>query len=375
MTHTADAVVIGGGITGISVALHLAKAGLSVTLLEKGHLGGGPTGRSLAVISQHYTDPTLVKLARTSLEIFSHFSEHYKGSAGFVKTGLVVLVPPAQTQSLHQTVEMQQGLGVQVSVFNATGLASLDARLCTDDVGLASYQPGAGYADPVQTMATLTARAREAGVDLREQTSAVGLKTGSSTHTVETSGLDGELEISTPVVIDCAGPWAAQVAQWVGLTLPLVSCRQVMAVLQRPSDFGVPHLSVNDFVHGTSFRTQGSDTFVGWFDRGQTQDPIDPDQFDDSVPGERLAPLQQKWQKRYPSSQPAILRGGWSGLYDVTPDWMPIIDQIGPEGFYVCCGHSGHGFKFGPYLGQLMTQWITQAPPTELKPLGLSRFA
>ncbi len=375
MSQTADIVVIGGGITGVSVALHLARAGLQVTLLEKGYLGGGSTGRSLAVISQHYTDPALVSLARAGLEIFANFAEHYGGPAGFVQTGLVVLVGPDQRESLQQSVAMQQQLGVQVTPLSAAELSELDRRIYTEDLALASYQPGAGYADPTQTLATLIARGQEAGVEFCEQTQAIGVQADGCIRSVRARSAQGQWEIATPVVVDCAGPWAAQVAQWAGIALPLVCCRQVMAVLQRPADFGPSHLSVNDFVQGTSFRAGGQDTFIGWFDRSQTQDPIAPDAFDDSVPGARLAPLAQKWHQRYPTARPPILRGGWSGLYDVTPDWMPIVDQVGPEGFYACCGHSGHGFKFGPLLGRLLSQWLTQAAPPELGSLGLGRFA
>ncbi len=160
------------------------------------------------------------------------------------------------------------------------------------------------------------------------------------------------------MVVDSAGPWAHWVARHAGLELPIVSCRQTMAVLRRPISFGDCHPIVNDFILGTSFRSDGNATIIGRFDRSQTQYPIEPDAADGSVAGKDLDELRSLWQKRYPAGQRCIQTGGWSGLYDVTPDWMPICDRLGPDGFYTCCGTSGHGFKFGPVFAQSLTNWI-----------------
>lgn len=372
---TADAVVIGGGIIGLCTAIHLARKRLSVVLLEKNFIGGGPTGCSLAVISQHYTHPSLVGMARISLEIFRSFEQYYAGDCGWSEAGLLVLVGAEQEQSLRSTVEMQQARGVEVEILSASQLRSLDARLHQDDVAIASYQPAAGYADPQRTMHTLTLAAIAAGVDIRENVKAneILVASGKIRGVVTPRGT-----VSAPVAIDTAGPWAHQVASTAGVDIPLIPCRQVMAVLRRPVSFGAQHPIVNDFILGTSFRSEGrGSTYIGRLDRSQLNDPVDPDRYDDSLSSQELTHLCGCWQKRYPSGANAVTRGGWSGMYDVTPDWMPICDRLGPQGFYLCCGTSGHGFKFGPLLGRELANWVVNDSPSGTFDFGVfsaSRF-
>ncbi|MEM9153855.1 MAG: FAD-binding oxidoreductase [Cyanobacteria bacterium P01_F01_bin.33] len=372
---TADVVVIGGGIIGTSIALHVARdTHARVVLLEQHHLGSGPTGRSLAVISQHYTHPALVTLARESLQIFRSFRDRYDGDCGFVETGLVVLVGSDRDTELRDAVALQQDCQVEVELLAPERLHDLDNRLFVEDVAIASYQPGAGYASPLQTMHVLRQAATVAGVVICEGVRATEIVTSDSAVTaVKTSAG----QIVTPVVVDAAGPWGQAIARTCGILLPLLPCRQVMAAIARFPQFGPPHIAVNDFIAGTSFRAAAELTYVGWFDRSQVNDPIDPDNYDETIPGTSLVELAQVWQHRYPIGTATTVRvGGWSGAYDVTPDWMPICDRFGPEGFYACCGTSGHGFKFGPLFGQLVAQWIADGkrPRAELEVLRGDRF-
>ncbi|MEO0852143.1 MAG: FAD-dependent oxidoreductase [Cyanobacteria bacterium J06648_11] len=373
---SADVVIIGGGILGTCIALHAARdTDARVVLLEQNYLGSGPTGRSLAVISQHYTNAALVTLARESLDIFQSFGDRYGGECGFVETGLVVLVGRDRDAELRDAVAMQQDCLADVDLCGHEHLRDLDDRLFLDDVAIASYQARAGYADPLQTMYVLRRAAEAAGVTICEGIRATEVLTSESAVTgVKTSAGT----VDTSVVVDAAGPWAKAIADSVGIALPLIACRQIMAVLARSPQFGPPHVIVNDFIAGTSFRASGHLTYVGWFDRSQIDDPIDPDNYDESLPGDRLNDLAAAWQHRYPLGVATTARwGGWSGAYDVTPDWMPICDRLGAEGFYVCCGTSGHGFKFGPLFGQLMARWIEtgKRPRPELEAFRGDRFA
>ena len=371
--NTADAVVMGGGIIGLCSAIHLARQGLSVVLLEKNFLGSGPTGRSLAVISQHYTQPEMVKFASNSLEIFRNFEPNYGAGCGWTEQGLVVLMDRDRADELSQTVEMQQRQGATVELLSLEQLGSLASRLYLEDVAISSYQPTAGYADPQQTVHTLAHAARSVGVHLWENTPAIELsiEAGKIRGVVTSRGT-----ISTPIALDTAGPWSRELALYAGVNLPIVPCRQVMAVLHRPISFGDPHPIVNDFILGISFRSDGGLTYIGRFDRSQLQSPVDPNIDNATVPGDSLAYLTARWQQRYPTAVHTVERGGWSGLYDITPDWMPICDRIGPDGFYACCGTSGHGFKFGPLFGRGLADWIVSGTMgcIDLSPLAISRF-
>ncbi len=141
----------------------------------------------------------------------------------------------------------------------------------------------------------------------------------------------------------------------IGVALPLIPCAQRMLSLRRPHPH--PGYILNDFCLGFSARSTPWGTDMGWFDRRQRQDPITDLDSPLSISGSHLKELWQTWQQRYPTDK-AQIWGSWGGVYDVTPDWFPIVDQVGPEGYYLCCGTSGHGFKFGPVLAQLLADWV-----------------
>lgn len=348
----ADAVVIGGGVIGLCSAIGLARLGLKrVLLCEQRQLGWGQSGRSLAVISQHYSDPSWVKLAVEGLHLFQGFEQQYGGSCGYVPSGLLVLA----NHDLADAVAMQRQQGAEVWCLNQAEQQALDPTLVS--APYASWQPQAGYVDCLKTIATLQAAA--ANIVLREETLITRIVASNSrVEAVVTSQGD---RIETPIVIQATGAWTVALAASVGVALPLVACRQLLATLRRPE--GVARYVINDFCQGFSARTTAESTDIGWFDRRQLNTTVGLSELDEAatLPGQDLAVLWQAWQRRYPRDR-ATLWGGWSGVYDVTPDWLPIVDQVGPEGYYLCCGTSGHGFKFAPVFAQILANWVSGVP-------------
>src|SRR5215471_15301897 len=111
MSTTADAVVIGGGVTGTSLAYHLTKAGLRIVLLEKKHLCAGGTGKSTAVVRMHYENEPETRLALASFKAYSHFADTIGGYCGFVGSGVLWLVDQDNAENLQANVTMQQKVG------------------------------------------------------------------------------------------------------------------------------------------------------------------------------------------------------------------------------------------------------------------------
>ena len=112
---TADVVIIGAGVNGASVAYNLAHKGLKkVVLLEKGLVAAGGTGRSAAIVRQHYSHPELVKMVKRSVEIFHDFEDIVGGDPGFVKCGWAFLVPDYVSDGFSQNLKMQQNLGLSL---------------------------------------------------------------------------------------------------------------------------------------------------------------------------------------------------------------------------------------------------------------------
>src|SRR5438309_12105654 len=96
---------------------------------------------------------------------------------------------------------------------------------------------------------------------------------------------------------------------------------------------------------------------------------------DDSVPSSTGRDLRTRLMRRFPVMARAQPRGGWAGVYDVTPDSYPILDQVGPEGLYGAAGFSGHGIKLSPEVGRLMAGLgATGRRPETVGPLRFARF-
>ena len=212
---TADAVVIGAGINGAATAYNLIKRGLKdVVLLEKQLIASGGTGRSAAIIRQHYSNEVLVRLVRRSVDIFSHFDDAVGGDCGFVDCGWSFLIPDYVSEGFEANIAMGQRLGVDVREINREELLEIEPRIAVGDVHRFAYEPGSGYADPRATTHAYVRRFVDLGGRLMQLTSAQGLtQSGDGVAGVKITGVRTDREeISTPIVVDAAGPWADRVA-------------------------------------------------------------------------------------------------------------------------------------------------------------------
>ncbi len=165
MTDTADIIIIGGGVMGASIAYHLAKQGGGrILLLERQAIGNGTTGRSGAIVRQHYSNDFTIRMAKDSLAIFQHFDEVVGGDCGFVTTGMVVMTNEAGVESLRANVGLQQEQGVNTRIISAEELPKVAPGYSGEGVALACYEPDAGVADPMATTYCFAQRARDHGV-------------------------------------------------------------------------------------------------------------------------------------------------------------------------------------------------------------------
>ncbi len=372
MATTADAIVIGGGVTGTSLAYHLAQAGLRVVLLEKKHLCAGGTGKSTSIVRMHYENEPETRLAWASFPTYAHFADMVGGDCGFTRTGVLWLVDQADVEKLKANVAMHQRVGVNTRVVSPQEVKDIEPACTLERVALGAYEPDSGYADPLFTTFAFAKRARELGADLREGVAVTSMFSDSSrVRGVRTD--QGTIE--APVVINAAGCWAAQLGRMVGLTIPITVQRNQIALFRQPGELLRRHCVVADITVGMYFRPEESlATVVG---AGAGEDGVDPDSYNEAVE-ENFPPFaRRKASERAPVLARAVSRGGWSGIYDMTPDGKAILGQAGPEGFYLACGLSGTGFKKAPAIGQCLTEWITQgrSKTVDLTPFRLSRFA
>jgi glycine/D-amino acid oxidase-like deaminating enzyme len=179
--------------------------------------------------------------------------------------------------------------------------------------------------------------------------------------------------VETPIAVVAAGPWSGPVLSGIGIDVPLSTVRHQVASIIRPVGRVPHHPIVGDIAQSFSFRPEGSAmTLVGF-----GEDEADLADYNQGVDPDRVPEVMERLVNRMPAMSESYFRGGWSGLFTITPDWHPILDRVpGIDGLYCAVGFSGHGFKLAPAIGLAMAELIIQgrAISADLTPLRFRRF-
>ena len=371
MRQTAEAVIIGGGVMGCSIQYNLANFGVTDSvLLEMDVLGSGSTGRSQAICRMHYSNPVTASMAWESLKVLTNFGEVVGGSSGFVQTGYLVIVESIDRPGLERNISLQQELGVDARIVSAAEVAQLAPMVNVGGEEGLAWEPQSGYADPYQVTTSYATRVREMGGEIVLRNPATGIEI-SGGRVVAVTSAQGRVE--TPVAVVAAGPWSRREMAKVGVDIPLSTVRHQVATLTRPLDRIPNHPTVGDIAQSFSFRPDGSSmTMVGF-----GEDAVEIDTYNQGVDMEAVAANLVKLTRRMPPMADSYFRGGWSGLFTITPDWHPILDRVpGIDGLYCAVGFSGHGFKLSPMIGLTMAELIVQgeASSIDINPLRFQRF-
>ena len=386
MIAKADAVVIGAGIMGASTAHFLTKLGFGeVALLEKRKICGGSTQYSAAHVRQHYSNEVGIRLAVRGASMFRNAEEELGGSAGFHQIGYMLFAPPEGEQGLRDIIPVQQGFGVETSLLTPDEVMHRWPQLQLDDVALACYEPTSGFADPVQTVESLVRSAQRDGLHVYEGCEVLGISTASGRITGVVTG-DGE--ISTGVVVNACGPWGDRIGRMVGVDYPITFSREHEAIFDAPALQGADGFEDFPVISDVPqcFYTRpyvGGRVLVGegW---PKEVEPVDPETYDDGTDEAHLQGMVPKLLNRIPSLAPTLTQPnyggayvtGYSGVYDITEDWYPIVGEEEVGGYYSCFGGSGHGFKIGPAIGESLAATIAgQEPPIDISSLSGARFS
>ena len=377
MTETADIVIIGGGVMGVSIAHHLALAGVgSVRVLEKSFVGAGSSGRSGAIIRQHYSTRLLVEMARQGVVTFRDFQSHTAAESGWDNAGCLFVVAGRDREAASGNVELMRSAGADASLRSGGSLSEVAPGATFEDDEVGAWESEAGYVDPALVLHGYAASARRSGaqIDERVEVSEVEIVQGRIR-----SVLTGRRRIETRNVVLCAGPWAGKLAARAGIDLPLTVVRPQVAFHRRPGDFNDPHPVIGDLVNGYYCRPDsGGRTLVGALDIADDEVIQDPDHYYQSASGQFCDWTREQIAKRYPAMSRSFGRGGYSGLYTLTPDSHPILGESpGVRGLYLAVGFSGHGFKLSPAVGRGIAELITTGAyqTLDLTPLRATRFA
>jgi len=397
MAHkTFDAIVIGGGIIGVSSAYQLVRRGLRVAILEKGpHVASGSTGQSSAVVRQRYANIEVVQLAHASLQMFQNWCERLElkeNRSGFSAVGVVWLADAASEECAHAVRQFER-VGAKGGILDVRELQNrypslnfcdqaLDmtgiAHDCTD-LRTVFWEPEAGFADPQGTTEDLLQAGRAKGVELFVRHEVTRIEPAAAGGFRGVYCTNGEV-FGCNLLLNASGPWCQRISQMVGVTLPmnLRPTRVQIAQRDRPSDVvgEIPvFVSAADQIYGRP-EANGQQFIVGSIaPEDESEEVDDPDNFDTDASQEFREQIMHKLHHRFAMSSRGTVRG-YAGLYTVnTDDWHPIIDAVGPQGFFVANGFSGHGFKLGPSIGCLIARMMTGVELSDDPPVDVRYFA
>ena len=375
MSRRASAVIIGGGVTGASIAFHLAASGMrDVLALERRTLASGGTGRSVGIVRQLYPTRETSQMVVRSLHVFQRFRQAVGGESGYVGCGALIGVSPAMRPKLEATVELQRAVGVRAEVLEPRDLARVEPRIDPENLGAVLYEPDSGYGDPTAVTNGYADAARRHGARIEQGVEVVAIRRSEDRVTgVETAS--GE-RIDTPIVVNAAGLWSPAVARLAGVTLPIVIGRHPVFVVERDASFGRPHLVYLDLAGGSYARPEtGGLTLTGSLTDDETQHPMEPELLGADVGLDEAAEVLARTGRAIPRLVDARYRRGWAGAFDITPDWMPILGESSVRGFWIAAGMSGHGFKLSPAVGEMMAALIMgTTPPVDPTPFAFRRF-
>ncbi len=372
----ARAVVVGGGITGASVAYHLAKAGWRDTvLLEKDELTSGSTCHAAGLVTQFNPSPTMMRFRRYSIELYEELGVFERVG------GLRFASSPDQLKELQRGVSRARGIGLDVELISPGESARLMPAITKRSLHGAVWVPGDGHLDPHTATHALATAARGLGARVLTQHRVTGIELGErgSVKAIQTD--NGRIE--TEVIVIAGGIWAPQIAAMAGVFIVSTPVDHQHAALLAVPGHELPHdmpcfRDPDNLVYGKS---EAGGVVLG----GYEADPVA--RWIDGVPwdhaGTSLPPDQARFEPLLAGAARRFPFMGEAGIVKLvchpdamTPDSNPLVGPVpGVRGLYLAAGLSLNGFGGGGGIGLSLAELITTgASELDLHPYRPWRF-
>lgn len=372
MQQSADVVIIGAGVIGASTAYHLAQQGVTdVVIVEMGQPGSGSTSKSASMLSLQFSADELgARLAQRAYAAYMQFEQEIGVPIDFRRTGWLSVATAEAAPALLAGSAMLRSLGIASEVLDPAEIARRYPLLHTDDLAVGVFGPDDGPFDPHMILWGYLRRARELGSRLLAGVRATELAVqgGRVTGVHTDQGF-----IAAGMVINAAGPWAAEVAGWAGIDLPLRNrARTILVTGPLPA---VPrnHPFVEDMATEWYFRPEGDGVLMG-----MGQEPVPSGSLEHPATDPALVDAMiDVAVQRVPVLASASLLTTWTGVRPLTPDGRPILGAVpGIDGLLLNCGWGGVGIILAPVAGQLLAGVFTQgqAAMFDIAPFRIERF-
>jgi sarcosine oxidase subunit beta len=374
--ETAEVVIVGGGIVGSSLAYHLTAAGCKgVVVLERETAQGkGSTGKSMGGVRAQFATPVNIKMSLYSIPFYESFEERLGHPSGYRPQGYLFCATNEKHLAYLRANYARQ---VEAGLKNAELISSDEIRcrfpqLRADDIAGGGFCPTDGFVDPYSAMIGFMTWAVDHGATLWKNAAVTNIqkKDASGSFVIETS----RGNISAPIVVNCAGAWAASIAKMVGIDLPVEPLRRMLVPTEPFDEF--PHTApmIIDMSNGFHFRPEGRGFLLAWNDPAET--PGYKTDFDEAF----IEKILTRAADRVPVFENVAVnpKRAWAGLYEMTPDHHPVLGEApGVSGFFLANGFSGHGVMHAPATGKILSDLILNGKTDliDASLLNYSRFA
>jgi sarcosine oxidase, subunit beta len=372
--QTADVVLIGGGIVGSSIAYHLVAAGCkNVLVIERETAQGkGSTGKSMGGVRAQFSTPVNIQMSLYSIPFYASFEERLGYPCDYRPQGyLFCATSEKHLAYLQANYEKQVAIGLKdVRLVTGDEIRTMFPQLRGDDILGGSFCSTDGFVDPYSAMIGFMTWASDHGATLWKNTTVTAIRQKQGKFEIATT----RENVSTPVVVNCAGAWAASIAKMVGIDLPVEPLRR-MLVPTEPFE-GFPHSApmIIDLSTGFHFRPEGRGFLLAWNDPEET--PGYKTDFDAGF----IEKILTRAADRVPVFENVAInpKRAWAGLYEMTPDHHPILGESHDvPGFFFANGFSGHGVMHSPATGKILSDLILtgETDLIDASLLNFSRFA
>ncbi|OXM57888.1 sarcosine oxidase subunit beta [Amycolatopsis thailandensis] len=365
-----DVVVIGGGIIGVSCAYRLAAAGVSVLLLERDTLGAGSTAKAAGGIRSSFTTRVNIEIGLRGLAEYASFAQTYGTEIDFRRDGYLYLVTdPADLPEFEHCAALQNSYGVRSRLVEPAEARRFSPLIDTEGVVAALWSPDDAKATPDSAVQGYARAARGHGAVLKTGVEVVGIERDGDEITGVRTG-DGF--VRTNAVVCAAGAWSGRIGEFAGVDLPVRPYRRQVVFTGPVADLPESVPLTIEMPSAFYFHREGLGLAMSFCDGDG-----DPGFDTRYQPGDWLPKLAEIAARRVPAVLDAGIRGGWAGLYEVTPDRNQIVgESVHLSRFFYATGFSGHGFQMGPAVGELVRDlYLGRVPAIDITGLDVRRFA
>ena len=367
-----EVIVVGGGVIGVSVAYHLAEAGIQdVVLLERKELTSGTTWHAAGLVGQLRTSINMTQLARYTSQLYRGLEEETGQATGYRQCGSISIAATAERfEELKRSASMAKVFGLEVNVLSVADIAEKYPLIQTDDLFGGIHIPSDGYANAVDITQALAKGAKSRGARIFTDTKVEAiLRDGDEVTGVRTA----EGEIRSKYVVICGGMWSRDLAASVGVNLPLHACEHYYVLFEGVEGLNPKLPVLRDYDACTYYKYDAGKLLVGAFEPSAKpwgMEGISEDFCFDEIAGDfdHFEPVLHDAMKRLPALEQAGIQKFFCGPESFTPDVRYHLGEA-PElkNCFVAAGLNSIGLQSAGGVGKVTAEWIRDGrPPVDL---------